>query len=186
MLQPLNSALATYMNLETRMIEAINNYLDLSSLLASDLTEMLDNEDASDGWKRNYIRVVAALIEGDSFCFREMSSIGLLCEFPAITAKERKALESGIGFKAVEQIKLVLRATYKMFSLGEAPDFSGNEWSDANSFYNKRHALMHPKSLTDLEIPSEEWAKIQSGANWLIKQHFDITRLIHEKYIKSS
>lgn len=173
-------------DLEKRMVEELNNYLNLSEILSSDLMEITENESNDESWKRNYIRVVSALLEGDSYCFKQMSVIGLECESPTITKKEEKALKSGIGFTAIEQIKLVLRATYKMFNLGTPPDFSAQEWKDSITFFNKRHSLMHPKSPSDLEIPDSEWPNIRNGANWLIKQHFNITKLIYDKYAKKN
>ncbi len=113
-----------------------------------------------------------------------MSVIGLECDSPAITKKEEKALKSGVGFTAIEQIKLVLRVSYKMFNLGTPPDFSGKEWERAIIFFNKRHSLMHPKTPKDIEIPDSEWLEIRTGANWLIKQHSNIIKLIHGKYFK--
>jgi len=170
------------MTLQDRMNEAFDNYLQLSEILTSDLMEISDTETNDASWKRNYIRVVAALIEGDSFCFKQMAAIGLECDSPIITSKEQKALTSGVGFTAIEQIKLVLRAIYKMFDLGSLPDFSGTDWENAISMFDKRHCLMHPKSPKDLEISDAAWPVFYSGAVWLIKQHFNVTRLIHEKY----
>jgi len=166
------------------MNEAFDNYLQLSEILASDLMEISDVETNDASWKRNYIRVVAALIEGDSFCFKQMAAIGLECESPTLTSKEKKALTTGVGFTAIEQIKLVLRATYKMFDLGKPPDFSGTDWGNAISMFDKRHSLMHPKSLKHLEISDTSWPVLHSGAMWLIKQHFNVTSLIHDKYSK--
>lgn len=105
------------MDLQSQMDNAFDNYLKLSEILSSDHLEISESETDDESWKRNYIRVVAALIEGDSYCFREMSAIGLQCESPTITKKEEKALKIGIGVTAIEQIKLVLRATYKMFRI---------------------------------------------------------------------
>ena len=174
------------MELQTQMDQAFSNYLKLSKILSSDIMEMSQNESDDESWKRNFIRAVAALIEGDSYCFKQMSAIGIECAPPEITKKEEKALKSGVGFTAIEQIKLVLRATYKMFNLGPPPDFSGKDWESSIIFFNKRHSLMHPKSPSDLEISDSAWPEIHSGANWLIKQHFNITELIHDKYVNKN
>jgi len=172
------------MDIQRRMDDAFDNYLHLSEILSSDLMKISDNEVNDENWKRNYIRVVASLLEGYSYCFRQMSAIGLECESPAITTKEEKALRSSVGFTATEQIKLVIRVTYKMFDLGMPPDFGGYEWEDSIIFFKKRHSLMHPKSPSDLMVLDSDWSNIHNGANWLIKQHFNITKLIHDKYFK--
>ncbi len=175
------------MTIQDRMNDAFNNYISVSEILASDLLEMAENEREDESWKRNYIRVVASFIEGNSYCLKKMCAIGLECDdLPHITSKEEKALKSVMGFTAIESIKLVLRTTYKMFDLGEQPDFRGSEWENAVLMFNKRHSIMHPKSSADMEIAVEEWGKIQAGANWLIKHHFNVTAIIYKKYVKKN
>lgn len=119
------------MHAQERMNQTFANYLNLAEILSSDLLEMVESEMNHETWKRNYIRVVAALIEGDSFCFRRMAAVGLEFDASCLTENERKALRSGVSFSATDQIKLVLRATYKMFDLGKPPDFSGEDWQKA-------------------------------------------------------
>jgi hypothetical protein len=175
------------MNLQDKMANAVNNYINLSVVLTSDLKKMSDNEIEDVSWKRNYLRVISSLIEGESYCLKQICAIGMELDPTIVTSKEKKALTSGIGFTAIEQIKLILRITYKMFNLDNPPDFSGSEWEKAISMFNKRHSLMHPKVPDDLEITDDNWPYLREGANWLIHQHFDITQQIYEKYvIKSS
>jgi len=75
-----------------------------------------------------------------------------------------------------------LRATYKMFELDEIPDFSNKNWANSKKLIDKRHALMHPKKPSDLPVSESSWQNIHDGALWLIKQHFDISKLLYEKY----
>ena len=172
------------MEIQKQFIGAFNNYLALGEILAADLVKLSDSEDDSDYWRRNYIRVVASLLEGYSHCFREMAAIGLKYKSPSLSKKEEEALLTGFGYTTSDRIKLSLRAFYKMFELFPAPDFSGKEWKNAMTVFEKRNALMHPKFLNDLEFTEKSWAEIREGSNWLIKKHFDVLKIIYEKYIK--
>ncbi len=166
------------------MNQAFANYLNLAEILRSDLLEMVEKEKGHETWKRNYIRVVAALIEGESFCFRQMAAVGLEFDVSSLTQNEKKALQSSVGFSATDQIKLVLRAAYKMFNLGVLPDFGGEDWLKATEMFDKRHRLMHPKIPADLRITDEEWPRLYEGATWLLEQHFKVTGLLYSKYVK--
>ena len=44
------------MELQNRMVDALNNYIAVSTVLTSDLLEMSQNEKNNESWKRNYIR----------------------------------------------------------------------------------------------------------------------------------
>lgn len=168
------------------MNEAFDNYLKVAEILSTDLVEMVESENDNEAWRRNYIRVVASLIEGDVYCFRQMGAVGLECSSPPITAKEKRALESGVAFSATDQVRLVVRAMYKMFSLGDIPDFGGEDWTKATEMFEKRHRLMHPKSPGDLRITREDWPRLYAGATWLVDQHFRVIELIYKKYVKSA
>ena len=171
------------MEIQKQFVGAFNNYLDLGLVLAADLEKLSESEDDSAYWRRNYIRVVVSLLEGYSHCFREMAAIGLKCTSPSLSKKEKEALLTGFGYTTSDRIKLSLRAFYKMFELSPVPDFSGIEWKNAMTVFEKRNALMHPKSLDDLEFTEKSWTEILKGSNWLIKKHFDILKILYEKYI---
>ncbi len=172
------------MNAQHKMNSAMNNYLQVAEILSNDLMTILEQETECETWKRTYIRHVSAMIEGDSYCFQQMAVIGLEVESPSLTSKEEKALKSSISFSASDQIKYVLRAAYKMFDLGDPPDFSGREWELAKEFFLKRHKLMHPKKLEDIRISGEEWEKLHDGSKWLVAEHFNIVSRLYERYAK--
>ena len=174
------------MEIQKQFIGAFNNYLALGEVLAADLVELSESEDDSAYWRRNYIRVVASLLEGYSHCFRKMAAIGLKRNSPSLSKKEQESLLTGSIFATSDRIKLTLRAFYKMFELSPVPDFSGKEWKNAMTLIEKRHALMRPKTLADLEFTEKSWDELRKGSNWLIKKHFDVLKILYEKYIIKS
>lgn len=171
------------MEIQKQFIEAFNNYLALGEVLVSDLVELSESEDDSAYWRRNYVRFTASLLEGYSNCFRKMAAIGLKSNSSSLSKKEQETLLTGSIFATSERIKLTLRAFCKMFELSPVPDFSGKEWKYALIFIEKRHTLMHPKTLSDLEFTEKLWDELRKGSNWLIKKHFDVLKILCEKYI---
>ena len=166
------------------MNQAFDNYLGLAVKLSEDFNQYLDTEIETENWRRNYIRVVVALVEGYSNCFREMAVIGLEVEHPELSKKEEKSLRTGFGFSANERLKYTLRATYKMFSLSPIPDFGGKDWEKVNDLIDKRHSLTHPKEPSDLDVTNEAWLQYRISANWIINCHFNVAKLLHEKYVQ--
>ena len=130
------------MEIQDKMDQAFDNYLSLSYKLSEDFDQYLDTEIETEGWRRNYIRIVVALVEGYSNCFREMAVLGLDVEHPTLSAKEAKALKTGFGYSASERIKYTLRATYKMFELSPIPDFGGKQWEKWCCFLIKDTLLL--------------------------------------------
>ncbi len=169
------------MSLQKKMDKAFDNYFTITEILKSDILFLIELDDDNNSGRRNYIRTLTPLIEGYSSCFREIASIGLECNSPVISNKERQVLKEESKFGAADRIKLTLKATYKMFELVPVPDFGGNNWENAKVAITKRGALMHPKSALDLEISESSWLVIRNGLFWLTKEHFEITRLLQEK-----
>lgn len=158
---------------QERMDAAFDNYFALSSILRDDLTALLDTEKDSQQWRRNFVRVSASLIEGYAHCLREMCAVSFDCIAPAISQKETEVLCAERSFSANERIKLTLRVAYKLFELQPAPNFGGPEWPRAQLVLTKRHALMHPKTPADLEVPDALWSDLRNDVAWLIEQLFN-------------
>jgi hypothetical protein len=168
--------------LQTQLDVAFDNYLKLTTILYKDMESMLLTESNSQQWRRNFIRASAALLEGEAHCLREMCLVGLRCNAPALTKKERSAITDAYGSDANNRLKLTLRAAYKLFSLQPAPDFSGTEWVRAQRVLRKRHRLMHPKRPRDLGMSDRTWSDMRRDTAWLMKQFFDFLYLGQQKY----
>ena len=168
--------------LQKRMDAAFDNYFELSKILQADMNALLDGENDSEHWRRNFIRASAPLIEGYAHCLREMCAVSFERIAPEITKKEAEVLKSEKGFDANDRIKLTLRAAYKLFELAPAPNFGGNEWPRAQRVLNKRHLLMHPKTSADLHISDELWKEIREDVSWLFEQLFNFFSLLQRKH----
>ncbi|MBU0602970.1 MAG: hypothetical protein KKD25_11300 [Gammaproteobacteria bacterium] len=174
--------MSTSITPQERMDAAFDNYLALSDLLREDLLALLESESKSLHWRRNFIRVSAALIEGHAHCLREMCAVSFECVAPDISSKETKVLRSEKSFDADERIKLTLRAAYKLFGLQPAPNFGGPEWPRAKRVLKKRHLLMHPKTPSDLDIPDELWNELRADVIWLLEQLFNFISALQTKH----
>lgn len=168
--------------LQQKMDAAFENYLRLTRMLQDDMTALLDSENDTQQWRRNFIRASAALIEGHAHCLRDMCSISFDCVAPEITKKEAEVLQSEKSFDANERIKLTMRVAYKLFELEPAPSFGGHEWPRAQRVLTKRHLLMHPKTPGDLEISDDLWTELREDVTWLFEQLFNFLTLLEKKH----
>jgi hypothetical protein len=168
-----------------QLTTAFDNYFAMSEILRDDLIAALNVEDESPAWRRNFLRATVVLVEGHTHCLREICLVGLACNPPEISDKETRALRSEKEFSAIDRFKYTLRATYKIFALQPTPDFGDIHWARATMALRKRDSLIHPKYPTDLEIPAELWSEIHAGITWLMKQLFNFTALLQEKYLSA-
>lgn len=173
------------MDHQEKLNTAFDNYLKLSDILTADGMALLESNENDEQWRRNFVRSCSALIEGYSHCFREMMKIGIEIESIDIPKKERKVILSESSVDTSDRIKLTLRAAYKMFNLAPVPDFGSENWINAQYALDKRHALMHPKIPSDLEITIDAWSQIHSGLSWLIEIHFNVIKLLYERNIEN-
>lgn len=167
---------------QQKMDAAFDNYLGLTNELRKDLESLLDSESDSQAWRRNFIRVTAVLIEGHVHCLREICRVSFECEAPEISKKESDVLVAERDPSMQNRIKRTLRAAHNLLELQPAPNFGGKEWPSAQRVIEKRHLLMHPKSIADLDIPDEIWPSLREGAIWLIEQFFNFMAAVQSRY----
>ena len=167
---------------QRRLDVAFDNYLKLTDVLRSDLQEMLTAETNTPQWRRNFIRAAAALLEGHTYCLRQMCRMALQCTAPAITSKERRAILDENAFDANTRIMLILRAAYKLHSLGPLPRFDDTNWKNAQRVILKRHRLMHPRRPSDLGLADTTWRLHKKGIIWLAEQFFGFLALLQAKH----
>jgi hypothetical protein len=111
-----------------------------------------------------------------------MCVVGLQCDAPTITTKERLVITDESRFDVNNRLRLTLRVAYKLFALQPLPNFGGTDWTIAQHVLRKRHRLMHPKSPRDLGISHSTWRRLRRGIVWLMKQFFDFLSLSQVKY----
>ncbi len=164
------------------MDEAWDNYFALSDVLRSDFKALLKSQSNSQYWKRNFIRVSVALMEGYAHCFRKVCAVSFVCDAPEISKKEKEVLQSEKLFGAKERFRRTLSVAYKVFELEPTPDFGGIEWNRAQQVLTIRDGLMHPKTPEDLYISDELWKEIWQDTTWLFEQIFAFVEAVHAKY----
>ncbi len=155
------------------MDEAFRKYLEISKILNDDFFKLYDERSDSDHWRRNHIRVLAVLVEGYSHCFREIARVGLETGTVHYSAKELKLIQDEGKFDVITRIKLTLKIIYTLLN-ADHPDFGGQDWEKAKKALRKRGSLMHPKSVSDLEVGDEEYTEIDEGFGWLVAQHVNV------------
>ena len=167
---------------QERMDAAFDNYFDLSNMLTEDLRSLLSTEVEEQHWRRNFIRASAALFEGYAHCLRQMCVVSFECEAPSLKSKEISVLRHEGSFDSADRIRLTLRAAYKLSELVPAPTFGGQGWANAQHALLKRHALMHPKTPSDLSVEDEHWIEFRNGIVWLMEQYFEFFNLLYNKH----
>lgn len=145
------------------------------------MNALLDSENETQHWRRNFIRTSASLIEGYTHCYREMSAVSLACGEPEISTKELKILQSE-KTNTNERIKYTLSAAYKIFQLEPPPDFGGDKGNRIKRVFKKRDILMHPKTPADLEISDDLYNQIRDDVAWLMEQLFKFISLLELKH----
>jgi hypothetical protein len=144
----------------------------MSELLQSDMEALLAGDSKSQSLRRNFVRAACSLIEGYAHCFREMCQVGLATGPGSLSADEAKVLTDERAFGSTDRVKLTVRAIFRLFELPKTPDFSERGWLQAQQLFNKRHRLMHPKSVEDLAVSDEQWDTLYDGATWIFRQLF--------------
>ena len=179
------------MNLQAHMNQAFDNYFPVSEALNSDVVMFLDIDDSDltkepdISWKRNFVRVLAAVIEGYSNMIRQIAEIEFNNNPYELSKKEKQAILCGVASNSRERIKYTLSGSYKIFNF-PSPDFGTEYWVTAQEGLKRRDHLMHPKSPADLEIVSDSWARIYDGLVWLLEQHCKFIQHLHELNTKNS
>jgi hypothetical protein len=57
---------------QTKFDAAFDNYLSLSNILKEDMNALLHEERSDQYWRRTFIRLSGAFLEGYAHCLREM------------------------------------------------------------------------------------------------------------------
>lgn len=170
---------------QIEMDKAFEDYLSISAVLLEDMFKLQDVRSDDESWRRNYVRVMAVLVESYANCFRGIALVGLNTGFLDCNEKEEKLLRDESSFDICERIKLSIKVAYSMFEITPPPDFGDGKWEFAKKALKKRGALMHPKSLDDLRISGKDWLEMDEGLGWLFNQLASVIELAFYKRRKS-
>jgi hypothetical protein len=165
---------------QEEMDKAIDNYLEISDLVKSDLNWVLDQEENSSQWNRTFIRTSIPLIEAYCNSLRDLIKVAKEHGFE-ICGKNLKAVEDENNCSADDRIKRNIRTAYKAFGLEPTPDFGCGEWEYMKAAIKKRGALMHPKTAHELDISKVEAEQYRDGISWICSQLFGFVELLVKK-----
>jgi len=173
-------------DLQKQFNNAFGNYLDMSDILREDISMLLDIDDDSVAWRRNFIRASFPLIEGFCHCYREMCTVALHTDALSLTENEEKVIKDERSFSFSDRYKYTLRAAYKLFEIQPLPDFGLEWWPKAQSAMNRRDRIMHPKTLEDLHMSESEWSEIHEGLRKTVSELFKFPEHVLRKHYQSS
>ena len=160
---------------------AMDNYLDMSRIVRSDLYWILDMDDNIDHWRRTFLRSSIPLIEAYCQSFRDMVEVAIDAGIE-VSNKNRKAVMDEKSCDAKERIKRNIRTAYEVFELSPAPDFGCMQWENAKDAIDKRGALMPPISHQDLDVSEDSYYQYQDRIVWLYEAVFGIVEKLVIKY----
>ena len=110
------------MNLEARMNQAFDNYFPVSEALNSDVNMFLNidkfdlRKEPDISRKRNFVRVLVAVIEGYSNMIRQIAEIEFNNNPYELSNNEKRAIICGVASDSRERIKFTLSGSYKIFN----------------------------------------------------------------------
>jgi hypothetical protein len=158
--------------LQDRMSDAVSNYLALVLILREDLTTLYEMPLESSLSQRNFIRSAIALLEGSCHCYLDLCAVALEREDVTVSRAEETLILCRRTKSTTDRIKLAIRLVHRIFHTGHQPDFSGDNWVNAQEAIDKRHRLMHPMTPQDLELSHTAWKRILAGIRWLQREEF--------------
>ena len=157
-------------------------------MLAYDVLVALERREVDDNQtsRRDFIRTLFAAVEGSVWLFREhvrsiADDLDELSPMLAMAINENsysvgengKLIEQQRHIPMLSMIRLVTNLAKKLSSDLDA-DFSGDGWIDLKRTIAIRNRITHPKSITDLNITSDDTKTAWSGLIWLL-EHVALT-----------
>ena len=170
-------------NIQVRMNKAFDNYLKVTKCLQDDGHHVLNTDDGTDSYRRNFIRCITAVVEGYNNCLYEMARIGFEMRENQkfeLSEKELKVLSDPRGSCAPDRIKRTLSALHKMLNLPKI-DFGTEGWESTKKAIQKRDDLIHPKTAKNLEFADEPYDVLKEGLIWIYEQQCETVEIMIER-----
>ena len=164
---------------EQQKMDAIfDAFFAVSDILREDVSSLLDSKfDENPIWRRAFIRAVAPLIEGLAYSYLSICHIN-----PDLTPEDREKVDPDQKSKTSVRIKTALESIYRQLNISPPPDFSRQDWTDAQRMFSARDSLMHPKTIDCLTYTEDDWKRIYDGSVWLLGEFFRLPDLLGRKF----
>jgi hypothetical protein len=161
---------------------------DLVDILSDDVRRHIsESHDQDDAFvRRGFVRCVCAYMEGVTHVMKQAaliqhqsngslftpSEILLLSEVGADLKENGTVVEKKTKLSTLPNLRFAFLSFAKAQGIDLAIDFSGAEWGAVRRAFEVRGKLMHPKSLSDLEISDAEAKNVLMAGEWF-----------HEKFL---
>jgi len=152
-------------------LAAVVEFHHVTRQLLADVAQCLGQSFSRPESRRNFVRALAALFEGNTYCLRKICLVKLKTTAPrALSSAELETIVSGRSKDAETKIRHVLNGSYKLFEISAAIDAKSEEWKRVEQLLARRHRLVHPNTVADLEVTDDESRGAILTAAWLREQ----------------
>ena len=161
---------------------SIDRTKDFTSVLIADLSTASQRVAVDDtpGSRRDLVRTSLAGVEGMIWFLkvqvferrRTVSSVSQI-ELNAIFERSYAVAENGSvreiakflpTLTTIRMLAAVIARDFPTFD----PDFKGESWRRVRAAIEIRHRITHPKSVSDLDITSEDAKSAEAAFNWVL------------------
>ena len=161
---------------------ALVGYLNLSASSMAEINYLLAHheDDSNQYWRRTFIRAAWSLIDGDIYALKEMCRSVKELRADVIKNSDEELLSSDRQ-ETGDKIKGVLKLARTIFDLPITLDFAGTEWATVGLAIEKRHNIVHPKSVDTLVITDDQWKQQKEAIGWFLSTSSSLLVALEEK-----
>jgi hypothetical protein len=183
--------------LKTPIGKALAESKDILNVLYEDvdLAERMWKQQDSQFWRRTFIRSVFALIEGFTYCLKQValeaskkfgielskSEIALLLEESYEVSDKGQAETKPDFIQLPRNIKFAFNMYSRAYGLNYTLKIDDNGWLSFKEALKVRNRLTHPKSTGDVLVSDQDMLYAESAAMWFVSSSEAIQRAMNEK-----
>lgn len=162
---------------------AVVGYIKLSDSCIAELNYLHENheDDANQYWRRTFIRASWSLVDGDIYALKEMCRSIAQLRSDDIGKSDENLLNSDRQ-EMGDKIKGVLKLAVKIFDLSVTLDFGGSDWTTVKLSIEKRHNVVHPKSVDTIMVTDDEWKQQKDAIGWFMSTSNSLLVALQKKY----
>lgn len=160
-----------------------------------DLAERMWKQQDTQFWRRTFIRSVFALIEGFTYCLKQValeaskkfrvemskSEVALLSE-ESYEVNDKGEAETKTAFIQLPgNIRFVFNMYSRAYGLNYKLKIDDNGWLSFKEALKVRNRLTHPKSTSDVLVSDQDMSYAENAAIWFVKSSDEVQRAMIEK-----
>ena len=164
--------------------QAFETHLGVSAVLRDDLAAMLKAENQSPTARRNLVRATGAMADGLAFTLCEVSRTLIPHVRIELTPLQERLLTNERRVETVARIRETFELVFRIFELPTPPQFRGTEWEGLERTTTVRHRVMHPKTVSDLEVDDAALEDCNQAIRWLLIWGTEFLTQSQQKYLR--